>query len=151
MRWSTRLYKGEEAAKWTASFKVAVKHLLSMPDGYLIILANYHHNLLEIIPVRELSGPFADLREYSIVGIAVGKDEAIQLTLTIISDVYAAQKDVDVFRYFTEFEDEHPRNTSKRINIFERSSKILNGLLARRKKPQASSPKPDQEGRAPDT
>ena len=70
---------------------------------YVITLPVSEHGVLEILPAFTLKYPFfytGDGKELSIVGIARGRDEAIDLSVKIVMDTYDATGGFDVRTFF---------------------------------------------------
>lgn len=86
MRWYENLYVSEKASCEKLKSFGAMKKTFSF-NAYMITLPANDNNLLEILSARELSCPYYE--ETLVIGIAVGKRDAIELVRDIIWDVYS--------------------------------------------------------------
>lgn len=100
MRWYRKLYMGKLARKQRFRIVSFVKRKKTMQDVFLITLATNPNNLLDIYPSDVLIQPFFEDRDIFILGIAVGKGEALELTQTILDEVYQATGTTQVRSYF---------------------------------------------------
>ncbi len=87
MEWYRNLYLGETAEKKKYKFyrKINKRRLL---NAYVIALPSSSENVLDIYRYMELLQNHYVKRDIFIVGLACGKDEAMELAARIIGDVY---------------------------------------------------------------
>lgn len=98
MEWYKNLYLGENAAKKHYKlFRRIRKKRLS--NAYVITLPSNEANILDIYSYNELLWKHYNNRNLFIVGLACGKDEAVELTRDIIQDVYSSTGAFDVKKY----------------------------------------------------
>ena len=98
MNWYKNLYLGEEAGKKkTKIINQLDRHQLSF-GVYVITLASNGKDLLDVLPAFMLYRD--NMREREILGIAITKDEALEVCGQIISDVYSKTGAYDVRRFF---------------------------------------------------
>ena len=98
MNWHPNLYVGEEAAKHKKKLMRKLEKD-SIPFGvYVITLAANGKDLLDVIPgfmfMRE------DIREREVIGLAVTKEEALEVCEQIIMDVYRKTGGFEVRSFF---------------------------------------------------
>lgn len=103
MKWYRKLYLGDNAKKEKYKVFGRVQKGRFSPDTFLITLANSDGNLLEITPVNFLYQPHfknrKNLEKIYVVGIAKGRDEALELVRIIIDEVYNATGGFDIAGY----------------------------------------------------
>ncbi|MCI8391318.1 MAG: hypothetical protein HFI35_11715 [Roseburia sp.] len=88
MTWYDELYVGDSIIHKTKKIIWKIRHNAGQPNIYVIALASNDHNLLDIIPARELlqkAYPKSGLR---IIGLAKGYEEAVEVAASIIDEVY---------------------------------------------------------------
>lgn len=86
MKWILPLYIGEKAEKKKGKIIRGIKKRKAFLNTYVLMLPNAPLNQLDIIEATELKQPFYKDKEFVIVGIAVGKEEAISLVAKITDD-----------------------------------------------------------------
>ena len=92
MRWYRNLYLGDNAKK--AKYKVfgRIRKGRFTSDTFLITLPSSEENLLDITSANFLLQPYFKKKENRenlyVLGIADGKDEALEVVRTIIDEVY---------------------------------------------------------------
>lgn len=98
MEWYKNLYLGEAAAKkhYKLLRRINKRHL---SNAYVITLPSNEENILDIYSYNELLQKHYDDRSMFVVGLACGKDEAMELTRDIIQDVYSSTGTFDVRKY----------------------------------------------------
>lgn len=103
MEWYRDLYLGSGAAK--KKYKILRKinkHLLS--KAYIITLPSNEANVLDIYSYNEILQHHYDTNNLFVIGLAHGKDDALELTKNIIFEVYKKNRDVNVSRYIRQME-----------------------------------------------
>lgn len=104
MKWYKNLYMGEIAAKKHYKLlKTINKRWLS--NAYIIALPSNSDNVLDIYSNNELLQKYYKNRDIFVVGLAYGKDEALELVKDIIWEVYQATGSVKVNDYIRKMED----------------------------------------------
>lgn len=104
MRIVKGLYIGESAKKDKRKIIRGLEKKELQPFVYVITLPVSEHGVLDILPAFTLKYPFfftGEGKELSIVGIARGRDEAIELTVRIVMDTYNATGGFDVRTFLT--------------------------------------------------
>ena len=104
MRIVKGLYIGESAKKDKRKIIRGLEKKELQPFVYVITLPVSEHGVLDILPACTLKYPFfftGEGKELSIVGIARGRDEAIELTVRIVMDTYNATGGFDVRTFLT--------------------------------------------------
>ncbi len=103
MKWYKKLYYGENArkVKYKIFGKIAKSRLTF--DTFLIMLPSNKENLLDIMSADVLKQPHFKNKKIQdsiyIVGIAKGKEEALEVVRVIIDEVYQATKGFDIPKY----------------------------------------------------
>ena len=92
MKWYKKLYLGENAEKSRYKVFGRIKTNKFSFNTYLIVLPSNKENLLDIISANMLLQPYFKKKENRdhlyVLGIADGKDEALEVVRTIIDEVY---------------------------------------------------------------
>ena len=94
-----RLYVGDSAKKDKRKILRGLEKRELQPFVYVIALPLGRHGVLDILPAFSLKYPFFFTgrgEELKIVGIARGREEALQLTARIAMDTYEATGGFDV-------------------------------------------------------
>lgn len=88
MKWYNELYVGQNALK--TKHKIIKKAIRNKPQigVYLITLPINENNSLEIYPSYILLQKYYKKKNLFVVGISIGKEEALNLVTTIILDCY---------------------------------------------------------------
>ena len=86
--WSEKLYIGEQAKKKEKKLKKKIKNGKLVTDVFLITKPSNESNLFDILPTAELLFPYYKKRELLVYGLAKGKDEAKELLLVMLEDIY---------------------------------------------------------------
>ena len=86
--WSEKLYIGEQAEKNVKKIKNKIEQGKLVIDVFLITKPSNENNLFDILPTAELKFPYYKKRELLVYGLAKGKDEAKELLLKILEDIY---------------------------------------------------------------
>lgn len=98
MEWYKNLYLGEKAAQ--KHFKLLRKiNKRRLTNAYVVTLPSNSDNVLDIYSYNELLQRHYDSSRIFIVGLAYGKEEAMELTKDIIFDVYSKSGTVKVSEY----------------------------------------------------
>ena len=98
LRWQKQLYTGEKV-KEPHKIRRKIEAGKFVPGIYLLTLSENPANVMEIIPAAMLLQ-----RSYvgicpAIIGMAKGKDEAMELVRSIIEEVYGATGSFSVSEY----------------------------------------------------
>lgn len=88
MTWYDDLYVGESIVHKTNKIKWKIRHNAGQLDIYVITLASNENNLLDIIPAQELLQKGYPKRRLYVVGLAKGYDEAVEVAVSIVDEVY---------------------------------------------------------------
>lgn len=103
MKWYKGLYLGEGAK--SEKYKIFGKVMKGRfhKDTFLILLPSNSENLLDIISANELLQPHYRKKMYHdelyVLGIAKGREEALELVRLIIDEVYHATGGFDISGY----------------------------------------------------
>ena len=100
VRWSEKLYIGEQAAKKAEKFRKKIEAGKLVDGVFLITRPSNGQNLMDILPSKELLFPYYKRQELFVYGLAKGKDEAESLVLTMLEDVYRETDGLCCKEYF---------------------------------------------------
>ena len=98
MRFYKDLYVGENAKKKIRKIKNAIVSGKAKAGVYVISLSACSSDLLDIMPAFMLHA--SRYRKLEILGVAVTKEEALEVGRMIIMDVYEKTGGFDVHSYF---------------------------------------------------
>lgn len=99
--WASQLYVGDKIKKKKDKVVASINNREATFGVYCIAFASHPDNLFDILDANELLFPHYKKTEIHIVGIARGKDEAINLVQSMLMEVYNHTGDFDVRTYFT--------------------------------------------------
>lgn len=99
MTWQDDLYVGASIIHRTKKIKWKIRHNAGQLNIYVITLASNEHNLLDIIPAQELLQKGYPKHTLHVVGLAKGYDEAIEVAVSIVDEVYRNTGAFDVRGY----------------------------------------------------
>ena len=86
MKWVTPLYIGKAASSKKAEIIRGIKAGNAPSDSYALILPPSGYDQLDIIRTLELKNDYYKNQEIIIIGIAFGRDDAIDLVARIVND-----------------------------------------------------------------
>ena len=86
--WSEKLYIGEQAGKKEKKLKKDIEKGKLVTGIFLITKPSNEKNLFDILPTTELLFPYYKKRELLVYGLAKGKEEAKNLLLSMLEDIY---------------------------------------------------------------
>ncbi len=99
MKWHKSLYAGDSIVHKISKIKWKILHNAGQIDIYVIALASNPQNLLDIIPSRELLQKAYPKKEMYVVGLAKGYEEALEVAVSIIDEVYRSTGSFAVSEY----------------------------------------------------
>lgn len=103
MKWYKGLYLGESAKSEKYKIFGRVVKGRFQRDTFLITLPSNPENLLDIVPAVCLLQPHYKKKRYHeelyVLGIAKGRDEALELVRSIVDEVYKATGGFDISSY----------------------------------------------------
>ena len=88
MIWYEDLYVGNSIIHKKNKIIWKIRHNAGQLNIYVIALASNDKNLLDIIPAQELLQKGYPRQQLYIVGLAKGYDEAVEVAVSIINEVY---------------------------------------------------------------
>ena len=97
MNYYKGLYIGDTVNNHEHIIELLYKNIYTY-NIYVICVKKKIGSLLTIVKSKELFNPINNYAEYIVVGLANGRQEAIQLTQTIIFDYYSKTKNFDGFK-----------------------------------------------------
>lgn len=98
--WSEKLYIGEQAEKKERKIRQKLEKGKLVTGFFLITRPSNESNLFDILPTTELMFPYHKQREILVYGLAKGKEEAEQMVLTMLEDVYRETDGLRCKEYF---------------------------------------------------
>lgn len=101
IQWASRLFVGDKLKKRKDKAIASINNRRMTYDVYCIALASQPGNLFDIINANELLFPYYLKTDIRIVGLAKGREEAINLVQDMIMEVYRNTGAFNVRDYFT--------------------------------------------------
>lgn len=101
IQWASRLYVGDKLKKKRDKAIASINNRRATYNVYCIALASHPGNLFDIMDANELLFPHYQKSDIKIVGLANGKEEAINLVHDMIMEMYNNTGDFKVREYFT--------------------------------------------------
>lgn len=102
MTWYEDLYVGESIVHKTKKVKWKICHNAGQIGIYVITLASNENNLLDIIPAQELLQKGYPKQNLHVIGLAKGYDEAVEVAVSIVDEVYRSTGSFAVAGYLAE-------------------------------------------------
>lgn len=100
MNWYSELYTGKNAEKKAKRRIKEINNGIYRGNTYLITLAVNPADQLEILSVHQLRFSYIRRNCPMILGIASGKEEALEVFMEIVDQVYRETGDVKIRDYF---------------------------------------------------
>lgn len=104
MKWYRNLYAGDSVAGKIERIKWKINHNAGTVSVYVIAFPSNQNNLLDIIPSWELMQKAYPKKHMTVIGLAKGYGEALELVRRIVDDTYQNTGTVDVKAYLREVE-----------------------------------------------
>ena len=82
------MYIGENAARNRRRILEGLRNGSLLPDTYVITLPESGNHILDILPVRLLTRQQRDGKDFLVLGIARGYEEAAQVVRSMVDDMY---------------------------------------------------------------
>lgn len=101
VQWASKLYIGEKINKKMKKVVASINNREATYNVYCIAFASQPTNLFDIMDANELLFPHYKKVEVRIIGLAKGKEEAIQLVQEMLMEVYQETGEFNVRTYFT--------------------------------------------------
>lgn len=102
MRWYEHLYVGEKAGKRRFSIIQNIRSEKLQPEVYVITPASNGNNILDIHPSATLLHPYYRELDLLILGIALGHQEAMEVTGKIVDEMFRKTGKLDLERFLEE-------------------------------------------------
>ena len=99
MKWYEDLYVGESIVHKKSIIKWKILHNAGQIDIFVISLASNPANLLDIIPAKELLQKAYPKKDLFVIGLAKGYYEAVDVTVSIIDEVYRQTGAFSIYEY----------------------------------------------------
>ncbi len=100
IQWSGKLYIGAQAKKQQDRVKKKLSAGKPVPGYFLITRPSNEKNLLDILPAAELLFPYYKCCSLFVYGLAKGKEEAENLVVSMLEDVYQNTEGLSCKEYF---------------------------------------------------
>lgn len=100
MRWAVNLYTTQSTKKALPRIMQRIRKRRLQPDVKVITLASNEKNLLDIVPAEVFLQKGLSFLNPDIVGLAKGQEEAEELAVQILLDVFEKSGGFDVRKYF---------------------------------------------------
>ena len=97
---SEKLYIGSQAEKGVKKVQKKLENGKTVLGFFLITRPSNDSNLFDILPTAELLFPYYKRQELLVYGIAKGKEEAENLVVSMLEDVYRATDGLCCKEYF---------------------------------------------------
>lgn len=102
MEWYRKLYLGENARK-NPELILKMKKRQPVLSAYVLVLKREGEGLFDIVHNIALFHSFyrdLESKELLILGVGIGKQDAMRLARDVIDEVYSATGGFDLWRYF---------------------------------------------------
>jgi hypothetical protein len=99
--WMSHLYVGKKIKKRKEKVIASINNQEATFNVYCIAFASHPDNLFDIMDANELLFPHYKRSEIQIIGLAQGKEEAVDLVQGMLMEVYKETGDFNVRAYFT--------------------------------------------------
>jgi hypothetical protein len=99
--WNSRLYVGDKMKKKKDKIIASIDNREATFGVYCIAFASQPSNLFDIYEANELLFPHYKKTEIKILGLASGKQEAVDLVHNMLMEVYHSTGEFDVRTFFT--------------------------------------------------
>ncbi|MBR6642648.1 MAG: hypothetical protein IKL28_03190 [Lachnospiraceae bacterium] len=86
--WYEKMYIGEQAEKSFKKIRKKLENRKPVFGFFLITKPSNQQNLFDILPTKELLFPYYKRQELLVYGLAKGKEEAENLVVSMLEDVY---------------------------------------------------------------
>lgn len=100
MRWYEKLWVGPGAQKKKKKILSAIEKQERFLQAYVICLSQSPYEQLEILPSRMLGSPGCPEESLYVLGIAIGKQEAMELVAEMAEQIYRETGNLNMKQYF---------------------------------------------------
>lgn len=101
MKWYDALWVGPQAAKKKRKIISSIKQRKRLANTWIITLASNPSESLDIIPSGMLVNPAYPADDLYILGIALGKQEALELVEKMVDYIYRETGTLNIREYFS--------------------------------------------------
>ncbi len=98
--WSEKLYIGSQAEKTFKKVQKKLDNGKKVLGFFLVTRPSNSSNLFDILPTAELLFPYYKRQELFVYGLAKGKEEAENLVVSMLEDVYRETDGLHCKEYF---------------------------------------------------
>ena len=98
--WSEKLYIGKQAEKNYKKIQNKLENGKQVPGFFLITRPSNDCNLFDILPATELFFSYYKRQKLFVYGLAKGKEEAEELVVSMLEDVYRETDGLCCKEYF---------------------------------------------------
>lgn len=100
MKFNKELYFGEKASLSQKELIKVLKKKKLLIGLYVITTASNESNLLDIYEATQFLQPSLSKNNFMVVGIALGREEALAVVTQIIDDIYQQTGGFDIKKFF---------------------------------------------------
>lgn len=101
IQWASKLYIGEKLIKKKDKAISKISKGKVTTGVYCIAFASGQHNLFDIMDANQLLFTHYKKKDITIVGLARGREEALDLVQDMLIEIYKNTGDFNVREYFT--------------------------------------------------
>ena len=102
MEYIKKMYYGEKASENKLITRWVLKHGNPPGDTYVLTLPQYNGGILEIRKLSHLKHSFYKRHPLTVVGVARGYEEAVELAADIVKEVYEKKGSFDIKGFLEE-------------------------------------------------
>lgn len=108
MRWYSHLYIGEKAKKKRYTMIQGIRHGKLQPETYVITPAVNGKNICDIYPSYMLLTPYYEKMDMTVIGIASGYFEALEVVRDIVDEMFKTTGGFDLKGFLKLEEEKQP-------------------------------------------
>lgn len=101
--WNPRLLRDAEVSGKEKEIAAAIRQNIRQEDIYGILLPQNPANLFDIIHVNELLFPYYKKKELYLVGLAKGRESAVEMVCNMIAEAYRETENPDIRGRFADY------------------------------------------------
>ena len=97
--WYQNLYTGEKASRHRDKIKWKLEHRVGTVKVFLLTMPSNEQNSLDILNAAYLKQPHFRKQEIRVVGLALSYEEALEVLVRIVEEVYEQTDGMDIKEY----------------------------------------------------